>query len=685
MSGGPPQPAPERDRFVEDLLEYMTLEEKAGQLVLFPQPSAAGRTDHGVDPHLLDQLRRGLVGGIVWNGEAGSVQRLQRIAIEETRLGIPLFVGADTGTGIRTHLPSPIGIAASWDPDAAELAEALVAEEAAAAGINWSFGPLVAVSADTSEPGFALTSGESHLLAQRMASARILGLQSGEEGRRRRLLASLNAPAISGAGQKQGSFRYSGEEQQRARMILSILQAADPACVALEAVARPVRQRTHSPVDPLELIARPGGYSGILLSDWTQLAEVSGQHPAAPGFVGLSVERLVAAVRKGDISVTSLNDVVRRVLAAKYDLGLFRAVHQDSHRPSDTIRNPALDLARKSIVLLRNDPALLPLTVDSGEVLVVGSAARDRALPLGGHAGEAASIIDGLDALGIIHKFVPGLALRQDGAAVTRMVDADRMAIGMAGEAARRSRTVIVVLGNVGDGTGLMLGEAHRTLLETLRAANPRLVLVTLGQHALDPDIGGSPLPCVMHAGLLGSQSGHAIAEVLTGDSEPAGRLPYALRNADGSVRVPFGHGLAYTDFALTELSLELGGDRVVASAVLRNAGERDGSEVVQVYVRKVGADQSPPEPELRDFRRITLRDGTAERVSFDLGAAELGQLGQDGRVSVAAGTYEISLAMNAQRGQSGEIVVPQAVADSMTSGRGAAGTFANVRGLKAG
>lgn len=684
MSSGPSDTAPARERFVEDLLEYMTLEEKAGQLALYSDMDTAKGDKQGGRSHCIDQLRRGLVGGIVGAFNAGEIARFQRIAIEEARLGIPLFIVAETGTGLRTHVPHPISAAASWDPDAVEAAETLIADEAASAGINWAMSPTLSTSSPEKSQDFASSAGESPLLAQRMAVARIRGLQSSGDERRRRILACLQFANGSSDSQPARRGAVADHTDEAARLVLSTLEDADPGSALIETRSATRSLRKSPSPDPLAYLSSPAGFAGIMLSDWIDLAERSGQHGAASGFLGLSVERLVAAVNDGRIAASAIDDAVRRVLAAKFDLGLFRQAHHDTPRSPATIRDPALDLARKSIILLRNDPALLPLTVDSGELLVVGSAARDRTLPLGGAAGEAASVIDGLDELGIVHKFAPGLALRQDGMAISRMVDADRMAIGMAGEAARRSRTVVAVMGASGANPGQPLGEAQRTLLESLRAANPRLILVTLGDHAFDPDVSGSPLPCVLHAGLLGTRSGHAIAEVLSGDREPVGRLPYVLRGSSGEERLPFGHGLTYTDFALTELSLELAGDRVIASAVLRNAGERDGSEVVQLYVRKITADQTQQQI-LRDFRRVRLAEGEAERIAFEIGAEHLAYYGPDARPAVAAGSYEISLAVNARRGQSGEIVIPQAVADAMTSGRIATGAFGTVRGLRAG
>ncbi|WP_324828446.1 glycoside hydrolase family 3 C-terminal domain-containing protein [Qipengyuania zhejiangensis] len=671
MSSGPIDPAPERERFVEDLLAYMTLEEKAGQLALAPQASP------GEDDPFHDQLRRGLLSGVVGPITQAYAQNLQRIAIEETRLGIPLFILADTGVGLRTTIPAPVSAAASWDPEAIEAAERLVAEEAAALGVNWSLAPSPATRSYLAQSGFEQSSGEAAHLAERHAIARILGLQSGDRSRRRQILACLQLSAAPGDGRTAQGGSLAADHQERVRLILAALKEADPASLALERASREAMQGYTAQSDPFAFLTHPGGYDGIGLSDWALMAELAGQHLPAPGFVGLSVERLVAACESERISRAMLDDAVRRVLGAKFDLGLFRSSFEPQREQTAVSRSatdPALNLARKSIILLRNSPLMLPLTVDSGELLLVGTAASDRSLPMGGEHGEASSLVDGLDALGIVHKFVPGLALRHGPAAIDRMIDADRMAIGMAGEAAKRSRTVIVTLGDVVGTPGAPLGEAHRTLLETLRAANPNVILVTLGPRPIDPDVGGEPLPCVVHAGLLGSRSGDAIAEILTGETEPVARLPYSMRTRDGEVRLPFGHGLSYTDFAQTDFALELGADRVVASTTIRNVGELDGSQLLQLYIRRSDAPGQPGQPVLRGFRRILLPAGSKGRMTFELGAAELGQYDAQARLVVAEGAYEIRIGMSEKRVQVGEIFVPQAVADAMTTGRVPAG-----------
>ncbi|QKG72160.1 glycoside hydrolase family 3 C-terminal domain-containing protein [Erythrobacter mangrovi] len=663
MSTGPADPAPVRERFVEDLLEYMTLEEKAGQLALTPHA--------GDDPAFHDQLRRGLVGGVVGQLAPGEAQTIQRIAAEETRLGIPLFIAMDTTQGLRTRIPLPVSAASSWDLDAIEAAENMVAEEAAALGVNWALTPLMGTAEFLAEAGFDQSGGESPWLAANVSAARIRGLQAMDAAQHMQMLACLQ---LGSNDRRSNSDHAAHAQAEKLHCLATTIEQSRPGSIAPETILKIADTSHASASETIAMLKQPGGYEGILLSDWVSLAERAGQLPGSPSFVSISVERLVAAVNDRAISKAELDQAVRRVLAAKYDLGLFRssfAPAQSLAATPRTVRDPALDLARKSIVLLRNDPALLPLTIDSGEVLVVGSAARDRILPLagGGGTGEAASVIDGLEELGIACKFVPGLALRHEGATVDRMIDADRMAIGMAGEAARRTRTVICVLGEVPGVPGEPLREATRTLIETLRAANPRLIVVTLGSRPIDPDIGGEPLSCLLHAGLLGTHSGRAIAEVLSGEHDPSGRLPYAIRTRAGAERLPFGHGLSYADFALTDFAVELGADRLLVSAVVRNLGEREGSEVAQLFVRRLDQPQGPGEPALRGFTRVYLHPGNRECITFELGAEELGIYDAAARRVVEAGAYEIRLGFNEKRVQASEVFVPHGVAEAMTSG----------------
>ncbi|HBM72207.1 MAG TPA: hypothetical protein DD436_06190, partial [Erythrobacter sp.] len=294
----------------------------------------------------------------------------------------------------------------------------------------------------------------------------------------------------------------------------------------------------------------------------------------------------------------------------------------------------------------------------SGEILVVGHAATDRALPTGGAHGDAANLLDGFDALGLAHSFVPGLAVRAD-ARPAGLLDADHMAIGMACNAARRVGTVIVTLGDCE-----RVGEAEQTLLDSLHAVNPNIVLISLGSQPLDPDARGTKLPCVLHAGQLGTMSGHALAEVLTGEFAPRGRLPLPLTEK-GQAGFTLGHGLGYSDFGLGETAVELSHDRIIVSATLYNVGKREGTETVQLYVRSPGQNGAQAR-RLADFQRVSLMAGETRSLLFEVGGNQLGHFRSDGSFVIEAGTYEIAVGLSDDRAHVSKITVSTTLARTM-------------------
>lgn len=659
MSSSNAKHAHERERFVDDLLGYLSLEEKIGQLILVPDVEIAASRE---ERSFLDQLHRGVLTGIVGVSDPTRAERLQRIAIEETRHGIPLLFTDEIGRGFDTVMPLAISAASSWDIEAIENAERAIGEQASRRGINWALGPTAAMMPYTVRSGFGDSCGESPWLCAHQTAARIRGLQSSHGG----LVACLRE---NGEHEEVHDRRREDEFASSARhqILMHVLEYGQPGSVAFRADSRDRNDRGQFSTALFDGERR----DGIRLEDWVTIAARSGHDLASTPYVGLSLDRIRAAVQDGRLEMDILDSAVRQVLGTKFDLGLFRLDFESQNSDAGVrrlskanLRSTALDMARKSIVLLRNRPAVLPLSQDADELLVVGTTARAGNLPLVDASGEAASVIDGLEALGIAFKFVPGLAVRHGEAERDRMIDADRMAIGMAGEAARRAGTVLVVLGD--DATtadGSRLGEAHTALIGALQACNDRIVLLTLGERPLDPDVVGKPLASVLHAGKLGTMSGHAIAEILSGEAMPTARLPYAIRTRSGEERLPFGHGLTFTDFALNDFSLELGAEGLVAGATLHNTGDRDGKEVVQLYIRQIDGDLPDNTASLKGFRRISLARQTSERVAIEIGARELGEYREDGTFHVQPGTYEIHLGRNAAMTMSGQITLSKAVA----------------------
>lgn len=646
----------ERERFVDDLLGYMTLEEKIGQLVLLPAESL-DRED------LRERLRKGRVSAISGIADWHESEALQQIAVEQSRLGIPLLFAADTSRGWDTVMPVPLAAAASWDPEAIERSERATAAEASAAGVSWALAPALRLSDARDPEALPASCGSEPFLAVQAAIARIRGLQG----------ASLRDPAsmLACLDLHPAGLQRAGDSAALLEIFLAAVRETQvgSAVHGIEELTAPlVRQ-----LGALDLLRGQWGFSGVLLAEWSAIATAALRAETPAPYTDLPVDAVLAAVNSGRMPQDRIDAAVRRVLAAKFNLGLFREPYRTSaetatERPKP--REAALDLARKSIVLLRNDPAILPLPPHGDGLLVVGTAASDRVLPLAGREGKAMSVIDGLEQLGIRHRYAPGLALRDGERGTGALIEADRIAIGMAVEATRRADRVVLVLGEgIPEARHGTLGEAHRVLLDAVANLAEKLIVVTLGSRplALGPSVGA-----ILHAGGLGTMSGVAIAEVLSGKTPPSGRLACAYGGPAGQT-YPFGYGLGYGDTIATGFSLELGADRIVASIDVSNAGELDGDETLQLYIRRCDVAAASPEARLKGFTKVRLAPGEARRVTFELGAVELGGYDREGRFILPHGRYEILVGTSTATVRGGEIALPAAVAEAM-AGRGLAG-----------
>ena len=642
----------ECERFVADLLGMMSAEEKAGQLAIQSAPDPNDRA--ACDQFDVD-LRSGRIGSVTGLDDAEQAERLQRIAQDKTRLGIPLLFPAATGHGLATVLPTPLAAAASWDEERIEAAEAVVGQEAAARGINWSLSPSFVLSTPgaTAIPSHSL--GEQALLAARLTAARIRGFQGSPGGQATGRLGTLDLTDLLA---RPGAITDSD-----AAAILQIVNVvATQGRVGSIAIDELSAERRRTVEAAFRVLVGPGGYDGILLPEWAALSDALPAHGRDTRSKGVPLDALVEALARGRISKARIDDAVGRVLRAKYRLGLFEAAHAATarrvvHALPTPIHNreTALALARHCPVMLRNEPALLPLGIDSGDILLVGPGASDRHLPLAGSPGLAASVIDGFEHLGIPHRYVSGLALRDNGSSLREMMAADGMAIGMAGEAARRSGTVVAVLAN--DETGAF-GAAQHNLLSVLASANPRLVLVNLGPRPVDPWLQGKPLASVLHAGALGTASGHAIAEILSGECSPSGKLPVSIGAEQGRGGLPFGYGLGYAECALTDLTLRNEQSSLQVFVNLRNVSECAGSEVVQMYLRRTTQTTGEQPLELVDFRKLALRPGQVETVAFEIGREEIGRYQPDGSFRVEAGIYDVFVGLDAQRGLAARVEI---------------------------
>ena len=578
-------------RFVEDLLAHMSVAEKRGQLETEHLGSFADRPDR-IEEALVEKLRAGRVGTIVGPRSREEARQLQRIAVEQTRIGIPLLFAAPID---EAAWPSPLSMAASWNPEAVKAVARRAAVSANEKGLTWLATPPFRPSGAIRSRGYP---GESAFLAQSMHDAVVHGL----------------------------SGRDFGVDLAREGHVLALL-----------------RTEPSSQSDPR---LRPGSapfatgdiFAGRNFADWHSGTETSDER---------------------------LDEAVRRILLAKAQLGLFRdpftrlegSISTGSISVgSDTQDVERIDLARKSMVLLRNEGSPLPLPERAGPVLCVDCG-----------DGLADIVCNALGAAGVPARKLSGLALRQDAIdAPTALFAADGMAIGIASDAASRAGTVLVCIGDALclAGAGLpRLGEAASALLSALVHANRNCVLLAATARPLDPACLPERLAGHLHTWRPTRGFAEALGAILTGREAPSGKLPLALGRAGQTHACPFGHGLGYAALRQTDFALEFGSHHVTAQVTLHNPHAHAVSDTIQLYVRTPDAAKL----DLRGFRHVEVpADGTLD-LRFELGADQLGQTDGATPLRVVEGRHAIFVGRDADNGQSGEIDIPIDLARAMT------------------
>src|SRR5947199_2090967 len=595
---------------IDSLLARMTLEEKLGQLNQLS-------VDNQPTPEQLELVRKGLVGSFLNLTGAAATRDAQHIAVTESRLHIPLIFGHDVINGYRTIFPIPLGEAASWDPEAVEEAARVAAREAAAAGLHWTFAPMVDIARDPRWGRIAEGSGEDPYLGSAMAAARVRGFQGADPRAPDAVLATVKHFAAYGGA--EGGRDYNTVDLSD-RTLLEVY--LPPYRAAIDAGAGTVMTSfnevggipsTASPWLMTTLLRREWSFRGFVVSDWTAVAElmnhgVAGSRAEA-GKLALEagvdmdmvsriyVDDLPALVRAGRIPVATVDAAVRRVLAAKAALGLFDDPYHGAtvEREQAVLLAPehrklAREVAREAIVLLRNEAALLPLTSARHTVAVIGPLADDKSAALGSWPGHG----DPRDAI------TPLEGIRARAGEGTKVVYAkgcgitDSAAAGIADAVAlaRGADIAVLVLGEAGDMSGeaasrstLGLPGVQEQLLEAVQGTGTPVVLVVRSGRPLAVAWAAEHVPAIVQAWQLGVETGHALADVLFGDVSPSGKLPVTVPPSVGQVPIyynhkntgrpsgaekytskytdlpssplfPFGFGLSYTSFEYKDLKL---------------------------------------------------------------------------------------------------------------------------------
>lgn len=710
--------APANDR-VEALLSHMTLDEKVGQLV---QVSA---DDPKQDARYFDMIRKGQVGSFLnvsnsvevdksgrYRGgrHAQQVQgaeradRFQKVALEEGRLHIPLLIAHDVIHGYRTVFPVPLAEAASFDPDLAGKDARIAAEECSAVGIRWTFAPMMDIARDPRWGRIVEGSGEDPYLGCAMARARVRGFQ-GKPGDPTSVMACAKHYVAYGAA--EGGREYNSvdiSENTLRDVYLPPFHAAADAGVDSFMVAfndiggMPASCNTHTVRD---ILRHEWGWNGIVVSDWGSIGQLQDHgvaaNPAQAAELAMKatvdidmvsdayLKNLATLVKTGQVPQSLLDDAVRRVLRQKLALGLFDNARVDATKVDGAMVTPphlrqARLAAARSMVLLKNDHRVLPLR--KGEtVAVIGPLADDATAQLGSWtaAGVPADSVTLLQALKARHARV----LYARGCAIKGR---DRRGIAEAVRTARQAAVVLLCVGEAGD----MSGEAHSRssldlpgvqsdLADAIIATGKPVVLVLMNGRPLTIGHVTRRVPGVLETWFGGTEAGPAIADVLYGDVNPAGRLPVTFPQSVGQIPLyynhkntgrpaiskyddisndplyPFGFGLSYTTFRYSNLHLSSAvlppGQPLTVTVDVHNTGTRRGDEVVQLYLRQRVASMSRPVLELKGFHRMPFEAGQSRTVTFILTPDDLKSWNAEDRFVQEPGPWDVQVGPSSVQG----------------------------------
>ena len=695
---------------VDELLAKLTLEEKAGQLsqyFYFGAPEAAVGPSPQKPREVEDALARGGCGSLLFQTDPAEINRLQRLAVEGNRHGIPALFGFDVIHGLRTILPVPIAMAASWDPEVIERGQAVAAREARAVGIHWTFAPMVDIARDPRWGRIVEGAGEDPCLGSAVAAAQVRGFQGEDFRSPERIIAGPKH--FAGYGGAVGGRDYDEvnlSEWELWNVYFPPFQAAlaagagnvMSAYMSLNGIPASGNRWLFA-----DVLRDQWGFEGFVVSDANAVRNLvthgfAADLPdaAARGVTtGVDLEMaltdpayayLPEAVKKGDVTEAAIDACVRRVLAAKLRLGLFEDPYVDEDRARTVLADPAhREVARvaaeRSAVLLRNEGDLLPLDAAAlGSVAVVGPLADSRRDTLGPWVfdfdlDETVTVLEGLRnrlGEGTEVRYAPGIRPAQR--VFPSMFDMfpgntppdpenfdDEAELQRAVDLARDSDLALVVLGEwqqmIGEAasrSSLELPGRQLELLQAVVETGRPVVLLVMNGRPLDLRWAVQHVPAILDVWYPGSQGGAAVANLLLGDVSPGGKLPFSWPRTVGQVPItythttshepenqakrywdeestplfPFGYGLSYAQFAYADLSVDRSelpaGESLTVSVTVSNTGDRDGDEVVQLYLHQRYGTAARPVRELKGFQRLHLAAGESQTVTFPVGSAEL-------------------------------------------------------------
>lgn len=717
--------------FVDELLSKMTLKEKLGQLNLLP----AGNITTGAAQNnpIVRQIKEGELGGVFNIKGLDDIRTLQEMAIKKSRLGIPLLVGMDVIHGYETIFPVPLALACSWNLEGIENSARVAALEASAEGVNWTYSPMVDICRDARWGRIVEGAGEDPYLGSLIAKAMVKGYQ-GDYSLPSNIMACVKHFALYGAS--EAGRDYNTVDMSRLRMYNEYFA---PYKAAVEAGVGSV-MTSFNLVDGIpatanawlvnDVLHKQWGFDGFVVTDYASIHEMTthgvgdlatssaralragtDMDMVAKGFIGT----LEQSLANGQVSMADINQACRRVLEAKYKLGLFkdpykylRVKNRNQYVYTAANRKAARDLAAETFVLLKNENQVLPLK-KQGKIALIGPLANDRANLCGtwcvAMAPERYSTLKESMERALKGKaellYAQGCNIASDdalqkageqGKSIMRVDDAQAKAEALA--VAAQADVIIAAMGEAAEFSGeshsrvnLELPDVQMALLNELVATRKPVVLLNFSGRPTILNWEKAHVPAILNVWFGGSEAGDAICDVVFGDKNPCGKLTTSFPQHVGQIPLyynhfntgrpvaecadrffsyqsnyldvrndplyPFGYGLSYTTYQYGELKLNsktMSPDgQITVTIPVTNTGNRDGIEVVQLYIRDVVGSIARPVKELKGFQRLSLKAGETATATFTINASKLKFYNYDLKEVVEPGEFDVMVGPNSR------------------------------------
>ena len=718
---------------VESLLQQMTLQEKIGQL---NQLSVGG-----FDQNTADMMRAGMVGSILNECNPKVLNRYQKAAVEESRLGIPLIISRDVIHGFKTMFPIPLGLAATFDPELVQQGARVAAIEATASGIRWTFSPMLDIARDPRWGRIAEGSGEDTYLDAQMGVAMVKGYQ-GETIDQTSMAACVKHFVAYGAAEGGRDYNSTGVTE---RTLRNVYLPPFEACVKAGAMTLMTSFNDNDGVPSTgngflvnDVLRGEWGFDGFVVSDWASIYEMVNHGYAEnnkhAGELAINagvdmdmmsysyISHIEELINEGKVSMETIDNAVRNILRIKIRLGLFENPYIDESKTEASFYTPeALEAARKSAVesaVLLTNNGVLPLNKAKIKTVLVTGPMADAP-----HDQLGTWTFDGDPA----HTVTPLMAIRElygndvqviyePGLTFTR--EFDKGGIAKAVKAAKKADVILAFMGE----EAIMSGEAHcltditlkgdqRALIEALHKTGKPVVLNIMAGRPLELDFEIANSDAILYSFHPGTMGGPAVAQLIFGDETPSGKTPITFPKNVGQIPIyynhnmtgrpyngtetmlydiplragqtslgntsywldttfepefPFGYGLTYTTFKYGEIFVEdvEGGigtnDIIRVQTVLTNIGDKEATEVVQLYVRDLVGSVTRPVKELKGFKRVTLAPGACKEVVFELNIQDLAFYGKDMVKKVEPGKFQLWIAGDSASGTPVEFEVKQ-------------------------